>query len=174
MKNLKKIALAAVAAFIGYNTLAAQNFVRDDGTIDWVNTGAAVSGGDLVDLGGRYGVVLADTASNSTGAVKTEGQFRFTRAVTNAIADGTAIFRSSATSVTDVASSGTYLGRSVGAVAVVTDLTNKFIVVDINAIDRNPSSGKNGNASVAAAITNLVIAVTNGRITSLTINGTSL
>jgi len=173
-KNIKNIAVAAFSAIFAFTVLGAQNFVSDAGTVNYLNTGAALTGGGLVDLGGRYGVLIADTASNATGAVKTDGQWRFVRTTTNAYADGIALFRASATSLTDVAAAGAYVGRNVGAAAIVTSLTDQYITVDLNAIDRNPSSGKNGNVSVAAAVTNLVIAVTNGRITSLTVNGTTL
>lgn len=160
-KTINKILIGAASAIIGFSALGAQNFVSDAGSVDYLNTGAAILSGTIVDLGDRYGIAMADIASNATGTVKTDGKFKLLRAVTNAIANGTSLYRASATGVTDVASADTYIGQSVGAVAVTTHTTNQFIVVDINAPQRqiaNSFAGATTNINVAGiGVTNQFI-----------------
>lgn len=137
------MAIALVLAlFCGLATFAAQNFVRASGYVVYLNPGAALESGQLVDLGNRYGVCLADIASNATGTVATDGVWRFERATTNAVTAGDNLYYSDADAVTEVATADTYVGQCATSVAVVTALTNsagnvvEFIEVDLNAPQR--------------------------------------
>jgi len=141
---MKKMCLTIwVMVMLCWSAFAAQNFVHKSGTVTVTDPASAIVAGTLVDLGDRYGVSSGAIATNdSSGTVFVSGIWRFQRVVTNAITQGTAIYYSSATGVTDVATADTYVGQCSKAVAVVTDLINsagnvdQFIEVDINVPER--------------------------------------
>lgn len=135
------LVLLSMALIVG-GAYAAGNFVQDSGVVTYSNTSADLDSGHLVDLGDRYGVCLVDIASNKSGAVATKGVFSLQRHDTNAIANGAAVYYSTASNVTGTAAADKYLGQCVEAVAVCTDLTNsagdyvKFVKVDMNVPQR--------------------------------------
>jgi len=147
MKKTWKLKGAAVMAMLlcamtGMTGWSAQNYVHDNGSVAYLNTGAAISSGELVDLGNRYGVAVADIASNATGTVRTDGIWKFKRATTNAITAGTDVYYSDADTVTESSTADTYVGQCATSVDVVTELTNsagdvvEFLEVDLNAPQR--------------------------------------
>lgn len=139
---MKKIGLMICAAMLTGGVFAAGNFVQDSGVVTYSNTSTALESGQLVDLGDRYGVCLVDIASNGTGAVATKGIYSLQRYDTNAIANGAAVYYSTASNVTGTAAADKYVGQCVEAVTVTTALTNsagdyvKFVKVDINVPQR--------------------------------------
>ncbi len=181
---MKKVFAGLCVALVAGFALGAGNFVHDTESVAWVNPGAAVSAGDLVDLGNRYGVVLEDVASNATGTVTIKGVWSFQRADTNAIAAGADVYYSTATSVTATATADKYLGQCTEAVAVCTELTNslgqvtKYVKVDINLPQRQCVVGTDVQAYDAAlaafvaapkASTNLDILLGDGTTGTLSI-----
>lgn len=154
--NIKKIIIAGIAAVFGFAVLAAPNFVRPSGTIAWLNTGAAVAGGQIVDLGDRYGVALADIASNATGTVQVDGIWKFARVTTNSISAGTALYYSTATSVTVVVSSDKFIGACASTLAAITTATLtssvSYVEVDLNA-HRRPIGLASGTISTTGTAT---------------------
>lgn len=185
------VGLMSMALFAGVAG-AAGNFVHDSESVAYLNAGAAISSGNLVDLGDRYGVALADIASNATGTVSIKGVWSFARANTNAIAAGASLFRSSATAVTGTAGADTYVGQCTEAAAVCTALTNsageivKFVKVDLNvpqrqcivgtdvqAYDantaaRSASAGINKTNTIVLVGSTQTVIIANGLITSWT------
>lgn len=148
MNMHKQIAgiLGAVLGIVGAAS-AAQNFVHEQGTVPYLNSGSAITAGSLVDLGDRYGVALADIASNTTGTVAVDGLWKFARTDTNAISQGAVLSWSSATAVTNAAVADKYVGVAVTACAVTTTITNSlgetsaFVIVDLNAWQRQAIVG---------------------------------
>lgn len=140
------LVLLSMALIVG-GALAAGNFVQDSGVVTYSNTSTDLKTGHVVDLGDRYGVCLVDIDSNDVGAVATKGVFSLQRYDTNAIANGAAVYYSTASNVTGTAAADKYLGQCVEAVAVCTDLTNsagqyvKFVKVDINVPQRQSIVG---------------------------------
>lgn len=103
---------------------AAQNFVSGAGLVTYSNAGSAISSGELVDLGNRYGVALNDiAASTGTGTVATEGIFELVRSETNAVTAGTPLYRASATAVSITAVAGKYVGLCVESVSGISTAT---------------------------------------------------
>ena len=123
----KMVSLLIASVFIAGGVFAAQNFVQDSGIVTYENSSTALSSGELVDLGDRYGVCLVDIASNATGAVATKGIWSLQRYDTNAIANGAAIYYSTASGVTGTAAADKYVGQCVEAVVVCTALTNSGV-----------------------------------------------
>lgn len=138
----KTISFMMSMAQLACSALAAGNFVHDSESVAYLNPGAAISSGSLVDLGDRYGVAKAAIASNATGTVQINGVWSFQRADTNLVAAGAALYYSSATSVTATAASDKYIGQCTEAVTACLDLTNSvgevdsFIKVDLNVPQR--------------------------------------
>lgn len=66
----------------------ATNFVQPGDTIEWTNTGTAVSAGDFVVIGKQMGVAAVDIAQNATGTVYTEGVFTAPKVSAAVIAKG--------------------------------------------------------------------------------------
>lgn len=134
------IALVGLIALNPFAAQAAPNRVADGGQVEYTNTtGSNIQSGDLVDLGDRYGVAAGDITSNTMGVVWTEGQFRFYRTTTNAITQGTALYRSSATSITVTATADTYVGAlavPVANVATAAYAAGVYAIVDLNADQR--------------------------------------
>lgn len=137
---MKKLFLIlAMALCIAAPTFGARYRVSDAGIVNYLNTGAAIASGDIVDLGYRYGIASADIASNASKSVFTEGIWLLKRADTNAIALGANVYYNSASNVTGTAGAGGYIGQCVEAVTACTELTNsigqviKFVKVDIGA-----------------------------------------
>lgn len=57
--------------------------------INWTNgTGSAVSSGDPVQVGDRWGIAQADIADGATGILHTRGRFKFTKLSGTAMAQG--------------------------------------------------------------------------------------
>jgi len=139
---MKKLIMCASVGLIALSAFAAGNFVHDSESVAYLNPGAAVSSGNLVDLGDRYGVALADIASNATGTVQIKGVWSFARADTNAIAAGAAVFYNSATTVDGIATADEYVGQCTEAAAVCDALTNsagdtiKYVKIDLNVPQR--------------------------------------
>ncbi len=139
---MKKFVFLVAVTLVATGVFAAGNYVQDEGVVTYSNASGDLASGDLVELGGRYGVCLVDIASNQSGAVATKGIFSFRRADTNAVANGASVFYSTAKAVSGTAS-GKYVGQCVEAVAACTSLTNsageftKYIKVEINAPRHN-------------------------------------
>ena len=184
---MKKIGLVLMClALIAGGAYAAGNFVKDSGVVTYSNTSADLDSGHLVDLGDRYGVCLVDIDSNDVGAVATKGVFSLQRYDTNAIANGAAVYYSTASNVTGTAAADKYLGQCVEAVAVCTSLTNsagefvKFVKADINVPQRQCIVGTDVQAYNAAlttfaaapkATTNLAVLLGDGTTGTLYIVG---
>lgn len=140
---MKKVGLVltCLAMFAG-GAYAAGNFVQDSGVVTYSNPSTALSSGELVDLGDRYGVCLVDIASNKSGAVATKGIFSLARYDTNAVANGASLYYASASQVSGTAAADRYVGQCVEAVAAVLDLTNslgqvtEYVKVDLNVPQR--------------------------------------
>lgn len=79
MKNMIQMLaaiLVIVAVLVAGPAFGAMNFVQDEGTIYYTNvTGSAISAGDVVSLGERYGVALVNIANGAHGIVRTRGHF---------------------------------------------------------------------------------------------------
>lgn len=186
----RAIALAGLIALNPFSAQAAPNRVADSGQVEYTNTtGSNIESGDLVDLGDRYGVAAGDIASNTMGVVWTEGRFRFYRTTTNAITQGTALYRSSATSITVTATADTYVGAlavPVDNVATAAYAAGVYAVVDLNADHRQSIVGTDVQAydadlttlggisgitsNFSGSITSLLIQVKNGLVTNLVRN----
>ena len=138
----KMISLVAAGMLVASVAFAARNYVSDDGTVAYLNPGAKILSGQIVDLGYRYGVAASDISSNKTRTVLTKGVWRLARYDTNAIALGANVYQSTASNVTGTAAAGKYIGQCVVAVAVTTSLVdsfgdpNKFVNVDIGVPQR--------------------------------------
>jgi len=134
-------------AMVALSALAAGNFVHDSESVAYLNPSAAISSGELVDLGDRYGVALTDIASNKTGTVQINGVWSFARGDTNAIAAGAAVYYNSATAVDGTATADEYVGQCTEAAAECPALINsagdivKFVKVDLNAPQRQSIVG---------------------------------
>lgn len=130
LMTILAVALVATAAF------GAQNYVRDGGTIDYTNSGADISVGDVVDLGSCYGVALGDIASNDTGVVLTQGQWKFVAATNDgSIALGQPMFLTAYNDqVTKTATADKYIGTACEA---VTATTGTYVTVELNAPARS-------------------------------------
>ena len=138
MKRERTLSMLIVLIVVALSVVAfgAMNFVRDSGTVQYTNTGADINSGDLVDLAGRYGVALADIASNGTGIVKMDGIFDLRLSATGvAVTVGANIYYNSATNVTTTAASNTYVGQAVEAISAATSI--KLVEVDLNVVDRS-------------------------------------
>lgn len=178
-----------VSAFAACASFAAPNFVQDSGTITWTNTGSAnlVSGG-LADLGDRYGVALESiTATTGVGVLKTDGQWKFSRGVTNPITSGQKLYYLTATSVTTTATADTYVGTASETLpaltAVTVTSTYNTVAIDLNAWQRQVIVGVDVQAydadlttlgaisgvtsNISGAITSLTLQVSGGLITNL-------
>lgn len=135
----KTMTIIAAAALLAFYAQAAGNFVHEDGTVAYLNSGAAISSGELIDLGERYGVALVDIASNATGTVATRGIFSLARGVTSAVSQGAKMYYNSATAVDTTYTADEYVGLCAEGVSVCTALTNslgqvdKYVWVDLNA-----------------------------------------
>lgn len=181
VKQKISVVMVLAGALLGFGTVAnaAQNYVADPGVVAYSNaTGSAINSGDLVDLGDRYGVALSGISTAAVGSVKTDGQWKFNRTTTNAISAGASLYRSTATSVTVTASADAYLGQSVSAAPEIAGgLTGaEYVELELNALQRQSvfgGTGITGTNSIAVAVTNFVITVIEGRITALTVNGTT-
>lgn len=129
---MKQLIVACAVAVLALGAFAAQNYVGPAGQVAWSNdSGANVSSGDLVDIGIRYGVALADITTNEVGTVVTEGRFKFLHSATTAVTRGNSAYFVTATTVTATASSGKYVGEFLDTVALA--LTPQWLTVDLNA-----------------------------------------
>ena len=142
MKKMFEGSLTVLLALFCVSAFAAQNYVHDTESVAYLNPGAAISSGELVDLGDRYGVALVDIASNATGTVQINGVWSLARGNTNLIAAGAALYYSSATAVDGTATADEYVGQCTEAVTACLDLTNSlgeadvFVKVDLNVPQR--------------------------------------
>lgn len=67
----------------------ANNFIQPGTVLDYVNnSGAAISSGDVVVVGGVLGVALTDIDAGATGSVQTQGVFRVPKVSGAVIAQG--------------------------------------------------------------------------------------
>lgn len=136
----KTMTIIAAAGLLAFYAQAAGNFVHEDGTVVWTNdSGTAVNSGELIDIGERFGIALADIATNTHGTVATRGIFSLARGVTSAVSQGAKMYYNSATAVDTTYTADEYVGLCAEGVAVCTELTNslgqanKFVWVDLNA-----------------------------------------
>lgn len=108
--------ILAVAAVV---TLAAPNFVADGGRVAWSNgTGVAVTSGDVVDVGSRWGIAGTAIPTNAVGTVFTEGVWSVPLAANVGISlDEKVYWTAGSTSATDTATTGTFLGLAAEAVS---------------------------------------------------------
>jgi predicted RecA/RadA family phage recombinase len=118
---MKKFMVFLVTALFGIAVFGAGNMVQSSGNLLWLNPGADVEAGDMIDIGERYAVALVDIASNATGSVKTDGVWQFGRGTTNAITVGQALYYSSAQIITTTAAANKYVGQAIEAAAVHTN-----------------------------------------------------
>lgn len=138
---MKKSLMIVASLVLGLGVcFGADNFLRSAGTVQYTNPGAAISTGDLVDLGNRYGVALVDIASNGTGSVRTEGVFQFVRSETNAITMDLPLYYASASAIKIAVTADKYVGVAVEAsgvigTAAVANATS-LIAVELNATRR--------------------------------------
>jgi len=167
---MKKLIMCASVVLVACSAFAAGNFVHDSESVAYLNAGAAISSGNLVDLGDRYGVALVDIASNKTGTVQINGVWSFQRADTNAIAAGASVYYNSVSNVDGTATADEYVGQCTEAAAGCTALTNsvgdiiKFAKVDINAPQRQSIVGTDVlayDANTAARAATAGVTVTN-------------
>lgn len=140
---MKKIFVAlAVALCMVMPAFCAQNHVSDAGAVAYLNPGAKILSGQIVDLTYRYGIAASDISSNETETVFTDGIWRLARADTNAIVLGANVYQSSATNVTGTSTGNRYIGVCVQAVTVCTavydsvGMPSKWVNVDIGAPQR--------------------------------------
>ena len=153
---------------LGALAFGAMNFVRGSGEVLWTNPSAAVSAGELVDLGNRYGVAMTDIASNAVGTVRVEGVFDLGRAETNAVTVDLPMFYSTATKVSVTPVTDKYVGVAVEAADVHTNEAYATagtykIAVELNA-PRRPvglASGSLGATGTATVVEGQITATVN-------------
>jgi predicted RecA/RadA family phage recombinase len=138
----KMFIMLAIALCMVVPAFCAQNHVSDAGSVAYLNPGAKILSGQIVDLTYRYGIAASDISSNETETVFTDGIWRLARADTNAIVLGANVYQSSATNVTGTSTGNRYIGVCVQAVAVCTSVydssgnPSKWVNVDIGAPQR--------------------------------------
>lgn len=145
-------AVGAAVLMAGAVAFGAMNFLREQGTVDYTNPGAAIKSGAIIDLGDRYGVALADIASNVTGTVKTDGVWSMTLATNQTVAFGDRLyFDSSKTNLTTTSTAAKHFGVAVKAVTTTTatgivevelnaPINNVVVGVDVQAYDADLTS----------------------------------
>ena len=106
----KMITIAAAVLAVCGGVFAAQNFERDEGWVTYSNTGAAISSGDVVDLGDRYGIAKVDIASNATGVVATKGVWILTLATDQTVSVGDKLYWTTSTNATKTAPAAKLIG----------------------------------------------------------------
>ena len=80
----------------------ATNFVRDGKTLQFTNTGSAISSGDVVVVGQQIGIALVDIAATSgTGEVAMEGVFTVAKVSAAVIAQGESVIWDASASAFD-------------------------------------------------------------------------
>lgn len=92
-------------------------FVKEGKSVDYVNSGSAISSGDVVALGAAgVGVAIADIANGATGAVQVEGVFSLAKNTGETWAIGDRLYwDSGASEFTVTAGSNTLAGYAVEA-----------------------------------------------------------
>ncbi len=159
--QLAKVLLAMLIAILVsvMTVLAAPNFVKDSGIVSYLNGGADVVSGDVVDVGGRYGIAGTDIASNATGSIFVKGVWELTLATNQTVVlDAKLYWDSSLKQVKTTAVSGTYIGLA--AEAVTTVAATALIDVDLNAAPRQfvgtVITGVTAQSSTNGVVTNIV------------------
>lgn len=137
MKGMKfGIGIAALLAlFICVSAaLAAQNRVGDSGKLTWAPTSAAVTNGDAVNIGHRYGVANGTTGTGTNGVFFTQGIWSFRCRTNDTVAVGDYVYWVAASyNVSTSHVADTFLGLSTSTKA---GDTAGNIDVDINVFPR--------------------------------------
>jgi predicted RecA/RadA family phage recombinase len=77
---------------------------------------AAVSSGQLVLVGTKLGVAVADIAANATGSLQMSGEFSFGKVTTDVVAQGAALYWNNTSKLLTTTSAGnTYAGYATAA-----------------------------------------------------------
>ena len=104
-----------------------QNKIQGTHLMSYTPAGAAVKGGDLVQLGDSfYGVAVKDRAVGETGIVDTDGVFELPKA-TGAVTQGAPLYIGADGKVTTTATDKAYCGRAFAA-AGCSDATAKVML----------------------------------------------
>jgi len=167
---MKKV-INIVAALLTFAVVSfgAQNFVRDAGYVVYSNSGAAISAGDVVDVGDSYGVALVDIASNATGVVRIDGVWDLTLATNETITVGDKLYwDSSNEQVTETSTADTFIGTATEA--VTTTSSTGILAVWLNAAVRDVIVGVDAQAYDADLTT--LAGLNGGSLTNL--NGAAL
>jgi len=111
----------------------AQSFLKKSGTLAYTNdTGSDQSSGDVVDLGGRIGIVLADISNGSSGTLSVSGQWVMAKDA-SVIADDAVVYWSvSGSQATTSPASG---DPRVGVASAAAATGASYVTVDINVAD---------------------------------------
>jgi predicted RecA/RadA family phage recombinase len=106
---MKKMILIMSMALLVASAFGAQNKVSD-GSVVYYEASSDIEAGEIVDLGGRYGIALVDIDNGDSGSVAVDGVWELEKAVINSIDQDTPLYCSSDTQVTDTATADTYIG----------------------------------------------------------------
>jgi predicted RecA/RadA family phage recombinase len=104
----------------------AKNYIQEGDVLDHI-AAAAIGSGDVVLMGKRIGVAVADIASGATGSVAVEGVFNLPKVVTQAPAQGALLYWDAAASNITTTATGNTLAGYAAAPGV-----NGSLTVNIN------------------------------------------
>ena len=139
MKRFVTIAMVSVVAVM---VMAASNFRRATGTVEFTRTGpTAVNSGDLVDLGNRMSIAGVDIASNATGVVHIRGQWELALQSNQTVVVDSLIYWDAGNVIATLAvtnilpGTNNLVGPATEAVTT-TGMVQGVVVVDLNANTR--------------------------------------
>jgi len=165
-KNEKLLTITALICAIASLSFAAMNYVRAAGQVNYTNAGGAITAGDIVDLGDRYGVALGDIAATTgTGIVMTEGIFDLSLGPNETVVIGDKLYLTGVL-LTETAASDAYVGTAVEALTTVA--ATNLLEVRLNApYTSDGLTVTYTNLGATAAITNVVV-TQNGKVVTYT------
>jgi len=100
----------------------AKNYIQEGDVLDHI-AAANIASGDVVLMGKRIGVAVADIASGQSGSVAVEGVFALPKVVANAPAQGALLYWDANASLLTTTATGNTLAGYAAAAAVNGDAT---------------------------------------------------
>lgn len=107
-----------------------KNALSHGNVLSYTATGAAVTSGQMVLMGARVGVAIADIALNASGSVQVVGEFRITKLTTDVVAQGALLYWDNTNKRLTTTASGNTLAGFATQAAGNTDTT---VAIKINA-----------------------------------------